>query len=401
MNEVNVGAGAPGMHRGARGRWAATALALLFSVVLAFVPGCGGGVGTGGTGSFSSGPIAGLGSIVVNGVRFEVGSAQVQDDQGASFTPDLAVGMVVDVNSDAITGTADALRAAASTVRVNRFLRAPVTAVNSSAGTFTALGLVVRTSAATFYGSSLANGVAGLNVGAVAVVYGFFDPANQEVRATRVELGSGVAPWDLRAPVSNLTATSFTVGSQNFSFSAGTLVGVNDGAEVRVSVENPVSAGQPWRVSTARKPQRELPDDDDAKVKGFVSLFGAATANFRRVIVNGVSVDVPLALATGLQAGSRVEIEGRLVAGVLIASSVSIEAASEDNDPFEFHGAVSGLNTSNQTFVIRGETVYYGGASTRFESPLTAATLANGATLEVKGLRSGSLINATRIKLDR
>jgi hypothetical protein len=235
----------------------------------------------------------------------------------------------------------------------------------------------------------------------VAVVYGFFEPAAGAVRATRVELGSGVAPWDLRAPVSNLTSTSFTVGTQSFSFAAGTLAGVTEGSDVRVAVQNPLAAGQPWRVDTARRPQRDLPDDDEAKVKGFVSQRGATTPTFQRVIINGVSVDVPVALASGLQPGVRAEIEGRLVAGVLIASQVSIESSSEDNDQFEFHGTVSGLNTTAKTFVIRGETVYYGGVGTRFDLPLTAATLANGQALEVKGLRSGSQIHATRIKFDR
>ena len=50
--------------------------------VAASLLGCGGGdglagVGTGGTGSFSSGPIRGFGSIVVNGVRYDEASAQV------------------------------------------------------------------------------------------------------------------------------------------------------------------------------------------------------------------------------------------------------------------------------------------------------------------------------------
>lgn len=398
MSKLHLHLAAPGQTPR---RWAAAAFALLFCVVLAIVPGCGGGVGVGGTGTFSSGPIAGLGSIVVNGVRFDYTSAQVSDDQGGRFGDELAVGMVVDVNSDAIGGTSDAPRATASAVRVNRFLRAPVTALDASAGTFTALGLPVRTSAATFYGSTLPNGVASLSVGAVAVVYGFFDPVASEVRATRVELGSGAAPWDLRAPVSNLTSTSFTVGTQSFSFAAGTLAGVTEGSEVRVAVQNPLAAGQPWRVDTARRPQRDLPDDDDAKVKGFVGLRGATTPSFQRVIINGVSVDVPVALASGLQPGVRAEIEGRLVAGVLIASQVNIESGSEDNDQFEFHGTVSGLNTTAKTFVIRGETVYYGGVGTRFDLPLTAATLANGQALEVKGLRSGSQIHATRIKFDR
>ena len=59
--------------------------------VAASLLGCGGGdglagVGTGGTGSFSSGPIRGFGSIVVNGVRYDEASAQVVGDAGAAFS---------------------------------------------------------------------------------------------------------------------------------------------------------------------------------------------------------------------------------------------------------------------------------------------------------------------------
>jgi hypothetical protein len=399
MIHTHSGAHAPGHSNGHRGRWAAAALALLFSVVVAFVPGCGGGVGTGGTGSFSSGPIAGLGSIVVNSVRFEYTGAQVLDDQGARFNDDLAVGMVVDVNSDAITGTADALRATASTVRVNRFLRAPVTAVNSSAGTFTALGLVVRTSAATFYGSSLPSGVASLTANvSVVTVYGFFDAASSEVRATRVEAANlGAAPWELRAPVSTVVGSTFTVGTQSFNF--GSLTAPVAGSDVRVFVNPPVSPGTGWQVVSFGQLQRELPDDDDAKVRGFVSRMGSATASFQRIYINGVTVDVPIAQAGPLVQGARVEVEGRLVAGVLIASSVSIESASEDNDEFKFIGPVSSWNAAAKTFVLKNETVYYGGAGVEFEDGLSATSTYSGKSLNVRGVRSGGLIRATRVRL--
>jgi hypothetical protein len=69
-------------------------LALIGGV--AALSGCGGGggdvgvgtgtgvasVGSGGTGSFSSGAITGFGSIIVNGVRFDDSQARVTDDDG-------------------------------------------------------------------------------------------------------------------------------------------------------------------------------------------------------------------------------------------------------------------------------------------------------------------------------
>ena len=67
-----------------RRRWLAVSIASLGGTLSA----CGGGgtfdvitgVGTGGTGSFSSGAISGFGSIIVNNVRYDDTHASVRSD---------------------------------------------------------------------------------------------------------------------------------------------------------------------------------------------------------------------------------------------------------------------------------------------------------------------------------
>ena len=60
---------------------AAFCIALMFAglvaLLTALLGGCGGGVGSEGTGSFASGTISGFGSIIVNGVHFDERAAQV------------------------------------------------------------------------------------------------------------------------------------------------------------------------------------------------------------------------------------------------------------------------------------------------------------------------------------
>ena len=85
------------LWRWAQGGLIAAGLAML-------VVACGGGVGSGGTGGFASGPISGFGSVIVNGVRFDDTFATVVDGDGTTRTrDDLRLGMTVDIDSGAIT----------------------------------------------------------------------------------------------------------------------------------------------------------------------------------------------------------------------------------------------------------------------------------------------------------
>ena len=120
--------------------------AVLAALLVSSIGGCGGGVGTEGTGTFSSvgsGPITGFGSIVVSGVRYDDSAASVSDDDGNGRSRDqLALGMVVDVEGGAVTTAADGvtLSATATTVRTRRALLGPAGAIHLAGASLRVLG---------------------------------------------------------------------------------------------------------------------------------------------------------------------------------------------------------------------------------------------------------------------
>ena len=114
-----------------------------------------------------------------------------------------------------------------------------------------------------------------------------------------------------------------------------------------------------------------------------------------------------IAPTVGLRLGVRVEVEGRLVKGVLVAKKVELEN-EQDRLKFELRGTVSNLTTTpaGVTFTLTSSggisakvTVIY--ADVSFENRLTTADLRNGIKLEIKGVAlSDGTIKATRIKPD-
>ena len=103
-------------------------------------------MGSGGTGSFASGPITGFGSIVVGGVHFDESAARIENDDG---TPRdraaLHLGTMVEVDSDEIRGDA----ATASQVRITSALIGAVESVAADA--LVVNGLTVRIEAGTVF----------------------------------------------------------------------------------------------------------------------------------------------------------------------------------------------------------------------------------------------------------
>ena len=100
--------------------------------------------------------------------------------------------------------------------------------------------------------------------------------------------------------------------------------------------------------------------------------------------------------------GVEVEVEGTASNGVIMATKVSIE--TEDDDElagFELHGAISTLNTTTKTFVLRGVTVSYGGTAVVFKGGMES-DLADGRRVEVKGILStdGTKLQATTIRFE-
>lgn len=134
-----------------------------------------------------------------------------------------------------------------------------------------------------------------------------------------------------------------------------------------------------------------------AEIEGYISAIVSPT----RIVVSGVTVDIAAArrVPADLAVGQLVEVEGRLEAGVLAASSIEAERRLEGGGGFELEGSITSLNTAAQSFQLRGVTVDY--AQARFEDG-TAARLRIGGRVDVRGNLSadGVTLVATVVELD-
>ena len=297
---------------GFRGRLLQTALVALL------LGGCGGGVGTGGTGTYAAGPITGFGSIIVNDVRFDESTAAViDDDDGVRQRSELKLGMIVEIDGDTlrseISGVAVTATATASRVRFGSEIVGPVQAVNAAAGVITVLGQAVRVAVETVFDERLAGGIAAVSVGQVIEVYALYDADRGAYNATRIEPRSGiVAQWRLRGPVAALDRAAGTLRIGNGTFGFGAAAGVPGdlaaGRFVRLRLATALDAAGRVRVSDFGVALRPPQDRDEARLRGLVTQFTSSTS----FNINGLPVDASAATFPNGTAGVRL---GALLAG--------------------------------------------------------------------------------------
>ncbi|MDP3521764.1 MAG: DUF5666 domain-containing protein [Hydrogenophaga sp.] len=381
----------------------AVASALLAGITL--ISACGGGsvvgsVGTGGTGAFSSGAISGLGSIVVNGVRYDDSAASVSDDGGnSSNSGSLKLGVVVEVLGDDIVTPATGLPTSnARSVVFRSEIKGPVTAVNAAAGTLTVLGQNVVVSASTVFDLNLPNGLASVAVGQLLEVYGFVD-ANGVYQATRIEGEDSASTYKIRGKLSvlNAAAKTFQIGAAVIDYSAinfnFTLV---NGQTIRVELATtPNTLGQ-WvatRLNSATALGNAASSAATVELEGVVS----SVASARSFVVDGITVDASGVnnFPAGVAVGSRVEVKGKLESGVLVASRVKLE--DDDDREFEIKGNIAALDTTAKTFEIRGVLIAYGGAT--FKDGVEA-NLSVDVRVEIKGAlnATGTVVTASEVE---
>ena len=140
-------------------------------------------------------------------------------------------------------------------------------------------------------------------------------------------------------------------------------------------------------------------DNDHSEVEGTISDF-TSTSSFS---IDGLPVDASKATfangVTGLAKGVRVEVEGAIVNGVLVATSVKIKTdKDEQGEGFDVDGAITALDTAKSTFVVHGVKMSYAGTVAFVGG--TATDLKLGAKVEVHGslATDGVTVNATQIK---
>lgn len=390
--------------------------------------GGGGGVGTGGTGTGSDsatatdpnestvaaavvGPITGFGSIIVNGVRFETGSDIRSADEGTvTSEAELRLGMMVEIQ-----GSINVARSSgrASAVRWFSELRGAVSSIDATARSFVVLGVPVSVSSSTAF--SGLDALASLRPGDVVEVYGLRDPTTNRLAATRIELkstpiGAAAIEYKLRATVSNLDAASrrFNLGTVLVTYAADTRIdpapnGTNlaNGQMVTVySNQAPGAGAWPAARIQVRSLAGRFEGASYGQLEGLVTGF-VSPSNFT---VAGVNVDASRATFTRgslaeLRNGLRVEADGSIESGRLIASRIKVERDDEDDDT---ERTVRGPITAFQSisnFTVRGETIDASQPSVRFERG-SAAQLIAGRTVRIEGTLRNAVLVASVVRFE-
>ncbi|WP_148862831.1 DUF5666 domain-containing protein [Marinobacter fonticola] len=301
---------------------------------------CGGGGGSDGstdsstdsssttTNKTTMGRISGFGSVIVNGVHYDVEGASVTSD-GVSITEaDLKVGMIVRVkgqsNGDG-TGTAVSLS-------FDDDLEGPVSSVDPTNKQFVVLGQTVIVSADTVFDGITFDT---LIADTVVEVSGFFDSTGN-IRASLVEK-SDSTDFETKGRISGLdtAAETFLLGGLTVSYTGAVLddiAALAEGLFVEVKTSQPLQNG----VLIAEKIEAEeegvdVEEGEELEISGIITDFSSDG-----FAVNGQAVRVDAGTefdggsAIGLANDVRIEVEGQVDAsGVLVAEEVSFEQESQ------------------------------------------------------------------------
>lgn len=322
---------------------------VLIAVLTALIAACGGAgggggliaaVGIGGSGITSFGLVTAVGSITVNGVKFDTQGATVTIDDARGEESDLKVGLVTN-----ITGTLDSGRVTgkATRVDVDNELKGTVDSaptITASGGTFTVFSQLVVVDGNTVFGN--ATGLGDFIAGTPVEVSGFRDSGGQ-VRATRVEKKAVVpANIKLKGTTSNVNngARTFTLGTLTIDFAGAQTInfpagGLSDGLLVEVKAASLPSAGVLTAASVEVRSGGLGQVSGEVELEGIINGLAGSAPNFS-FTVNGqnITTNAGTAYDSGTSANLanniRVEVEGQISGGVLLAAKV--EFKEKDND---------------------------------------------------------------------
>jgi hypothetical protein len=388
--------------------------------IATLVAACGGGSGESTTAavtpaaavSYAQGAISGFGSVIVGGVRYDDSKASVVDAQDNPLPmTKLGLGTMVTVDAGSVDRSSNT--AVAMRFHVADEVLGPVTSVDTAAQTMVVLGQTVTVNASTVFDSSITAGLTQALVGTVVEVHGTAGTAvanaSGPITATRIEAAVSATSYHLRGTVAALdtTAKTFTIGAATVSYAGLAAADVPgalaNGVIVRARL-NTVQSGSNW-VATALRGDKRGPagagtGPTDTHIEGAISVFTSSAA----FEIGGIKVDASAASfpdgSTAIALGARVEVTGTLSNGTLVATRVELDdkPGAGGKRPLELHGALSALDTTAKTFLLRTVTVSYGGTVAYKNG--SVADLVNGKNVDVYGVLSSDRKNleASRIE---
>lgn len=368
----------------------AAALAAAWGLVLA---GCGGGVGSGGTGMASGltqGTVNGFGSVIVDGDRFDDSAIATYSETapGTSTQTTARLGARVEVESE--QGKARRLRVDAAVVGAVEVLRADG---------FELLGQVVLVNADATRGpvTQFSGGYAGLGsvrAGDAVEVHAFLlrNAGGYTLQATRIErratlpeflkvsgLASGVGGAGFQVGALRVLTGGATVLPEGAALADGQAVSVLAPATSLATVQGatPQLHAAQVRIRALGRP------GDRVATSGLVGMLDAAAATFD---LGGIRVDYRAASvrpdAAALVAGRYVQVRGTLGGdGTIVAETVRVLDGRSDAEA-SLKGTVVGYDAATQRFQVRGVDV---DASQAEVEGCPAGQVAEGLFVEVEG----------------
>lgn len=382
---------------------------VIFSILLTLAASCGGSGGNstpvanppppvGGIGrtGIAMGPISTFGSVVVNGVRYDTGSAAFTVNGLSGSQDDLRVGHVITVSGtiddNGVDGDADE-------VSFDDNVKGPIQNIDLALSQIVVLGQTVLIDAETSFDDSInPTSIDGLNVDDIVEVSGLVD-ATGRITATRIELKPAGTEFEVLGIVSghDMANFLFNINDLVVDYEGATLDNdfpggqINDGDFVEAKgVSLNVNGELIATVVELKNGLGNIAAGVHVEIQGFVTRFNSATdfdvtglpvtTTASTVYEGGVVGDLGLNI--------KVEVEGDVnSSGVLVATKVDIRRAKA----VRATANVDSVNAGANSLVMLGITISVD-ALTRLEdkssadvSPLTLADITAGNYVEVRG----------------
>jgi hypothetical protein len=328
---------------------------------------------------------------------------------------DIAAGDPIDVHGVLVLQGATWMLAA---TRIDKLATAPaylrVTGVVAGLGagsTSFVLGtLAVDASAATLLpaASMLSNGEA-VTLLALPASYVASGANAPRLRAAQVKVASlqeSSIDDFLSGSISTLdtTAKTFLLGAQRVSYGGAVFVPAGAAPSNGSYVQVQGKVGSDGTLVAASVNVRDSENEDESDLSGNIVAFDGVAMSFtlRDVHVDASAATLQTCPAGGLANGLYVQVAGTLASNGVVATTIHCES-EPSGGTIERQGRSSAVDTVSRTFTLTPEqgsalTVRWGD-TTYFGTGLTPATL-SGKTIDVQGSFVGTVLVATKLKLD-
>ena len=363
-------------------------------------------VASGGTGaSIDFGDIQAFGSVILNDVTINTGSADFVVEGASGSQSDLRQGQQVLVLSDSGGATATG-------VHYRSNVKGPVTSVTvvdaeQGAARFVVLGQTVVSDATTTFSNINLVDIAASNL---LEVSGTID-SRGAVQASFIELKASLAEYKVTGRTSNTTPTNFTINGLTVDYTSATLddfngpIADNDVVEVKGAPGSFTTPDQLVAAKVELLPVLAVGNSVPARIEGFINGFVSATdfevqtapvsTTSSTIFVNGS--------AASLAVNVKVQVEGPFDAnGTLQATKVTIQPTNA----IRAEGNVESIDLGAERVTLLG-VEFQLRALTRLEDkssanvdPFSLTDIGIGDELEVRGYLDGTQVVATRVERD-